>query len=92
MMLTDDDLLKLVEFFEDRLTQIEEKIDCVQRDLTMQGFDLSSIKSDLSAVLEAVEDVDTHLNQAEPCTADFEKAEPWEPESTEPKKGGGNES
>ena len=87
--MTDGDLLELVEFFEDRLNQIEKKIDCLQRDLTIQGFDLSSIKSDLSSILEAVEDVDTHLNQAEPCTGlDFEKAEPWEP--TEPKEGGEN--
>lgn len=50
--MTDDDLLELVEFFEDRFNQIEGKIDCLQRDLTLQGMDISSVMSDVSSILE----------------------------------------
>jgi outer membrane murein-binding lipoprotein Lpp len=90
---TRDFLTGIMDIFNKKINQLEEKIDWLCADVKAMSSDVSSIQS-------AIEDIESRLNQAgQGAGAGFEDLKPWEPEpepvkpgprKTEKSKKGGN--
>jgi chromosome segregation ATPase len=71
---TRDFLKGIMDIFNKKINQLEEKIDLLLADVRNMKFDVSSVQS-------AIEDIESRLNQAgEGQGAGFEDLKPWEPE------------
>jgi len=70
---TRDFLTGIMDIFNKKINQLEEKIDWLCADVKAMSFDVSSIQS-------AIEDIESRLNQAGEGAAGFEDLKPWEPE------------
>jgi len=74
-----DFLTGIMDIFNKKINQLEEKIDLLLADVRNMKFDVSSVQS-------AIEDIESRLNQAgEGPGAGFEDLKPWEPEPVKPK-------